>query len=565
MEPNKPSVDTSTSSTQETKPRLHKGFALFWLVPLAAVGLTAYLFYQTIQSEGTDIQITFETAKGLVPGKSEIHYHGVKVGLVKTVTLSDDFKSVVVGCQLERTANSLARADAQFWIVHPQISLSGVSGLDTLIGGNYIEVQSSGTGETQTKFTGLSHPAGRDPLSPDTYVRLVATNMPSIGVNSPVLFRQMTVGQVDDMDYDVQRHKAVIDIHIYKEYANLVRRETRFWNTSGLDVSMGLSGVTVKSPSLDSVLFGSISLGLPDSLVATSPAVPDGSEFELFDSIKDVIQHEAETINKSVTSIGLVLTLHMAESQGINPSVTELRYRGLKVGTVVSVLLSPDMNGVLVKILLDPRLKNMADANNLKLQDLARANSRFILVWPQIEVKNLSKLQVPPSLVQGPYFRVEPGDGDVCTDFKVTETQDESFRPMDGLRVVLKAGKVGKLIPGSPVYYRGVQVGQIEDSSLAADGSSVHLTAIIGSDYSALVRSNTKFWNCSGISTSLSLLGGMQVKSESVTSVLEGGVAFATPDNAQMGARVKYGTSFELADKAEDSWLNWKPSIPLNQ
>ena len=63
----------------------------------------------------------------------------------------------------------------------------------------------------------------------------------------------------------------------------------------------------------------------------------------------------------------------------------------------------------------------------------------------------------------------------------------------------------------------------------------------------------------------MSLLGGMQVKSESVTSILEGGVAFATPDNALMGARAGSGASFDLADQSEDAWLKWQPNIPLNQ
>ncbi len=552
MEP-KSQLAASSSAPRETKPRLHKGFALFWLVPVAAVALTAYLFYQTIQAEGTEIQITFATAKGLVPGKSEIHYHGVKVGLVKAVILSDDFKSVVVHCRLDRSANNLARADAQFWIVHPQISLSGVSGLDTLIGGNYIEVQTSGTGPAATTFTGLDHPAGRDPVSPDTYLRLFANKMPSVGVDSPILFRQMTVGQVDDLNYDVVKHHAVIDIHIYKEYAGLIRQETRFWNTSGLDFSMGLSGVTVRSPSLDSVLFGSISMGITDSLLATSPPAPDGTEYQLFDSLEQMISHEAQTINKADIGVGLVLSIKMDQSQGITPNATELRYRGIKVGEVVSVQLAPDLSGVLVKVLIPPTF-----------QSLARANSRIVMVWPQIQLKAMSHVQLPPDIVEGPYLRIEPGDGAVCTDFTVTQTLDDTYHAMDGLHIVLKAHQVGKLAPGAPIYYRGVAVGQIESSSLASDGTSVQLHAVINSEYAPLIRANTKFWNCSGISTSLSLMGGFQAKSESMTSVMEGGVAFATPDNAQMGTKASPGTSFDLADASQDIWMKWQPTIPLD-
>jgi paraquat-inducible protein B len=554
MEPSR--IDTTTvESPRETRPRAHKGFAFFWLVPVAAVGLTAYLFYQTIRAEGTEIEITFDTASGLTPGKSEIHYHGVKVGLVKKVTLSSDLKSVVVSAQLDRSANDLAKSDSQFWIVHPQISLSGVSGLDTLISGNYIEVLTGGQGTPQTKFTGLSHADGRDPMSPDMYLRLVAHKMPSVGVNSPILFRQMPVGQVVGLNYDVEKHQAQIDIHIYKEYTGLIRQETRFWNTSGLDVSVGLSGMTVTSGALDSILFGSISLGIPDALLATSPAAKDGAEFELFDSVEQMIAHEAEAINKSDIGVGTVITLKMDQSQGIAPETTVMKYRGMTVGKAVSVQLAPDLKSVEVKVLLTP-----------KFQGLAKSDSRVVLVWPQVQLKNMSQVQLPPDIVSGAYFRIEPGDSATpATEFAVTETDDDTYHPLEGLHLTLKTGRVGKLVPGSPVYYRGVRVGQIEGSTLAADGRAVLLRAVIASDYAPLIRANTKFWNCSGISTSLSLLGGMQVKSESATSVLEGGVAFATPDNAQMGARVGSGTAFDLADASQDAWLKWQPAIPLNQ
>ncbi len=564
MEP-KQQLDGAHSSTRETKPRLHKGFAFFWLVPVVAAGLTAYLFYQTVQSEGTDIEITFETASGLSPGKSELHYHGVKVGIVKKVVLSDDLRSVIVHAQLEKTSNDLAKSGSEFWIVHPQISLNGVSGLDTLISGNYIEVQTTGEGKPQTKFTGLNHADGRDRMSPDMFLRLTANTMPTVGVGSPVLFRQMPVGEVVALNYDVEKHQAMVDLHIFKEYTGLIRKQTRFWNTSGIDVSMGLGGVTVRSGALDSVLFGSISLGLPDALYATSPLAAEGTEYHLFDSLNDVIEHEAQTINQSDIGVGRVLTLKMEESQGIIPQTTQLRYRGIKIGTVVALQYAPGLNGVLVKILLEPKLKNMPPDQYAALENIARENSRFILVWPEIQVKGMTKLQVPTDIVEGPYFRVEPGDGAACTDFTVTDVEEDTYRPMDGLNIVLKARQVGKLTAGAPIYYRGVRVGQVEGSGLAADGSSVQLHAVIGSDYAPLIRANTKFWNCSGISTQMSLMGGLQIKSESMASVLEGGVAFATPDNALMGAKAKAGTTFDLADKPEDAWLTWTPSIPLDR
>jgi paraquat-inducible protein B len=499
-----------------------------------------------------------------VPDKTELHFHGVKVGVVKSVELSSDFKSVIVKAQMDRDANDLARKGAEFWIVHPQIGLSGISGLDTLISGNYIQVQ-QGTGDPETSFSGLEHPATQDPTSPDLFVQLLASTMPSVGMDSPVVYKKVVVGNVDDLDYDVTQHKAVVSIRIFEKYKGLVREDTHFWNTSGIDISMGLSGVTVRSDSLSSMIFGSISMGIPDALLADSPTVANGASFELYDTLKDAVAKDAESINKTPSSIGQVLTLHLKDGTGIVAGKTNVVYRGVDIGDVVSVDLAPDMQGVNVKVLFVNNIKSFApDANQARVQNFARANTRFLLVWPQLKVKDLTHVQVDPDVVGGPYFRVEPGDGAPCTDFVVTDVINDSFHPLDGMIVTLHAAQVGTLRPGAPVYYRGVPVGQIENSHLAADATTVDIRAVIQPEYAALVRSNSQFWNSTGLVSKINIWGGVKVNTQPPGDALEGSVSFATPDNATMGGRASSGTVFNLADKADDAWLKWQPKISLN-
>ncbi len=566
LEP-KPQTDTPPPRPPVTKPRPHRGFSFFWLVPVLAVALSGYLFWETMDAKGQILEVAFENARDLVAHKTQLRYHGVKVGTVTHVKLNSDFKHVNVTIQLEKNADSLAVKGSQFWIVYPEFSLAGgMSGLDTIINGNYIDMIAGEVGAVpQTEFVGLNRPPSQDPSSADLFLRLAATTMPSVGMDSPIYFRQMKIGKVTDLSYDVQAHQAYVEIRVFKDYKSLVQKETRFWNTSGLDVTVGLSGMTVRSSSLASVIFGSITMGIPDQLVGKSPVVAEGTEFKLFDSLEQVITNEAETINNSEIGIGLVLTLHMPDTQGISLDRTEVRYRGVKVGSVVSVKLAPDSKAVLVKVLLSPRLDNFAHINLSQIRGIAKQGTRFVLVWPKIKIQTFSQIKLPPDIVQGPYLRVEPGEGEECTDFTVTQVEDETYHPMEGLRLMLSARQVGKLTPGSPVYYRGVKVGQTESSGLAADGSSVMIRAIIQDEYAPLVRANTRFWNTSGISTSISLMGGLQVKTESLESVLEGSVAFATPDNATMGGKVKSGTVFELAEKPEEPWLKWQPSIQLDR
>jgi paraquat-inducible protein B len=554
------SAKTPTKATPHEK----RGISFFWIVPVLAVALTAYLFYQTMQGQGTTITITFATAKELVPDKTELHFHGVKVGVVKSVELSPDFKSVIVKAQLDRDANDLARKGTEFWIVHPQIGINGISGLDTLISGNYIQVQ-QGNGDPETEFTGLESPSKQDPNSPDLFIQLQAATMPSVGMDSPIVYKKVVVGNVEDLNYDVAQHKAIISIRIYEKYKDLVRQDTHFWNTSGIDVSMGLSGVTVRSDSLSSMIFGSISMGIPDALLADSPTVADGTTFQLFDSLKEAVAMDAESINKTTSSIGQVLTLHLKDGTGIVAGKTNVVYRGVDIGDVVSIDLAPDLQGVVVKVLFINNIKSFApDANQAKVQGFARANTRFLLVWPQLKVKDLTHVQVDPDVVGGPYFRVEPGDGAPCTDFAVSDIVNDSYHPMDGLVVSLHAAQVGTLRPGAPVYYRGVPVGQIENSHLADDATTVDIRAVIQPEYAALVRSNSQFWNSTGLVSKINIWGGVKVNTQPPGDSLEGSVSFATPDNLTMAGRANSGTVFPLADKADDAWLKWQPKISLN-
>ncbi len=565
MEPGKHMDTPETKPKPASTPHVRKGISFFWLVPVLAVALTAYLFYQTIQGEGTTIQITFANAKDLVPDKTELHFHGVKVGVVKSVELSPDFKSVVVKAQLDRDASDLARKGSQFWIVHPEIGMSGVSGLDTLISGNYIQVQ-QGTGEPETVFTGLDRPSAQDPMSPDIFVHLIATTMPSVGMDSPIVYKKVVVGKVEGLYYDLDRHKAVVDIRIFEKYRGLIRQGSRFWNTSGLDVSMGLSGVTIHSDSLSSVIFGSISMGIPDASLSASPTVDNGAEFPLYDSLKDVIAQDANAINSAPSSIGQVLTLHLKSGDGIVAGKTHVVYRGVNIGQVVSVGLGPDLKDVIAKVLFINDVKSFApNPEQEKVQGFARSNTRFTLVWPQVMVKDLTHIQVDPDVVTGPYLRVEPGDGDPCTDFTVSSIVTDSYQPMEGLTLSLHAEEVGTLRPGAPIYYRGVKVGQIENSHLASNATTVDIRAVIDSQYAPLVRSNSQFWNSTGLVSKINIWGGVKVNTQPPGDALEGSVSFATPDNAKMGSKVSSGTVFTLADKSDDAWLKWQPTIPLYQ
>jgi paraquat-inducible protein B len=136
---------------------------------------------------------------------------------------------------------------------------------------------------------------------------------------------------------------------------------------------------------------------------------------------------------------------------------------------------------------------------------------------------------------------------------------------MDGLNIVLETPELGSLKPGSPVYYRQVQVGRVMGSALSPTAQEVYVFVNIEEPYDALIRENTVFWNASGISVKAGIFSGVKIYTESMETILAGGIAFATPEGEAMGAPTSSGQHFILQDKMDEDWLAWKPEIKLSR
>ena len=94
-----------------------------------------------------------------------------------------------------------------------------------------------------------------------------------------------------------------------------------------------------------------------------------------------------------------------------------------------------------------------------------------------------------------------------------------------------------------------------------SDRVLIHI--LIEPRYAPLVRTGTRFWNASGIGVDAGLFKGVKVRTESLEALLEGGIAFATPNNPEMGGPAKAGQTFALHDEPNDQWLQWVPKIAL--
>ncbi|HVV00780.1 MAG TPA: MlaD family protein, partial [Verrucomicrobiae bacterium] len=188
---------------------------------------------------------------------------------------------------------------------------------------------------------------------------------------------------------------------------------------------------------------------------------------------------------------------------------------------------------------------------------VARRGSRFWIVQPRVGVEQITGLR---TIVSGNYITVEPGAGPEQTRFDGL-AEEPVLEAKSALRVVLLAEKMGSMKKRSPVYFRGMQVGQIFDCELDTNAQTVRVVADVDPRYAPLVRMNSKFWNAGGINVNIGL-SGADITAQSAQALLSGGVEFATPDSSEKQAAP--GTTFRLYDKPQDQWLAWSPAIHIN-
>ncbi|MBH3614422.1 MlaD family protein, partial [Pseudomonas aeruginosa] len=414
----------------------------------------------------------------------------------------------------------------EFWTVKPSISLAGITGLEALVKGNYIDVRFAKSGAPSREFTIRPKAPPLNTDAPGLHLVLTSDKLGSIDIGAPILYRQVRVGSVQSYQLSRDRQRVVVGVHIEPEYAHLVNTSTRFWNSSGITLTGNLSGVQVKSESLQTLITGGISF---DTLDPKAPTVTKVRRFTLFDS------------EEAAMARGVEIQLSIDNADGLREG-TPIRFKGLDIGKIESVELNPDLSGVLMKA----RLTSAGER-------VARSGTRFWVVRPALGLLRTENLG---TLVSGPYIEALPSStpGERQARFQTLAEAPNLLGRENGLRLTLSAPRKGSIKPGNLVTYRQIPVGKVVDLALGEQADRVLISILIEPRYVPLVRTGSRFWNASGFGVDASLFKGLSLRTESMEALMEGGIAFATPNNAQMGEPAKPGQTFALFDSANDEW-----------
>lgn len=254
---------------------------LLWSVPIAAGLLCAWFVYHDVIARGPTIHIYFHNADGIEPDQTPLKYRGAVLGQVKSLTLETNMETLDVEVSLAGAADNLARAGTVFWIVRPKLGLGQISGLRTIVSGNYLTAR-PGNGPPTNTFVGAEQPPPEMQLARGLEITLLAPRLSSLQRESPVLYRGITVGKVVGYQLATNAQEVEARVRIRPEYAPLVRKNSKFWNAGGLKINVGLfSGAQISAESPATLISGGVEFATPTE--AGEPAT-NGFVFRLYET-----------------------------------------------------------------------------------------------------------------------------------------------------------------------------------------------------------------------------------------------------------------------------------------
>ena len=238
---------------------------IIWIIPIVAILVGLGLMYKAVVDHGPTITVAFKSGDGLIAGKTNVKYKEVDIGLVKTVVLSEDHQQVLATIELNKDASDFSNKDTRYWIVRPRITASGVTGLSTLLDGPFIAADIGKSTEKIDSFVALEVPPILTGGTPGREFILRAPTLGSHSIGTPVYFRRLNVGQVVAYDLDKDGKYVSIRVFIEAPYDQYVTNNTRFWNASGIDVSLNAEGIQMQTESLVAVIAGGIAFEAPQT------------------------------------------------------------------------------------------------------------------------------------------------------------------------------------------------------------------------------------------------------------------------------------------------------------
>ncbi|MBB1388480.1 MCE family protein [Shewanella sp. SG44-6] len=365
-----------------------------------------------------------------------------------------------------------------------------------------------------------------------THFTLTSIDGADLTEGSPIYYKKMQIGSVNKINWFAKTDKFNIDISIDNKFVALVKANTVFWRNDAVAINASLAGVDINVAPLKGAINGSIALGHIDETANPQITQPN---LRLYDT-KSLALMQAKVIN-----LILPVSTKVAEKAAI-------RYQGHKIGEISHVKLNQDLTTINAQAYIYGQYANHFSASD----------SEYFIVDAQI---SLAGINAPETLLTGPYIGVIPGNSLELIDSFVAQPHAnfEASVPKDALSFQLVDDQLGSIKVGTPLFFRGIKVGQIDGYQLDKSGIEITLFAHVNAEYSHLINQSSQFWDASGIKLDIGLFSGAQLETGSLETILAGGIAFATRDTTSDSNGIDASSRFPLHKNMQDEWIQWQP------
>ena len=459
----------------------HRWLSPVWLLPVIALLLAGGFIYQQWTSSGQIIRINFAQGNGILPGKTQIRYQGVAIGVVQELVLAQDGRKIAVLAKIDSRARPLIRKGSAFWLVSPKASLTEISGLDTLVSGNYINLQPGrDNNPLDDEFDAQDGPPPGYQAQGRT-LHLTADSLGSVGIGAKIYFRGLEVGSVINTRLSEDNQNVILDLVIEPRFEHLVKMDTRFWNISGIKGSFSLAGVNVEAGSLASILSGGIAFDSPKD----SPVAQKGLNFTLYKGLAEAARGERISIQAGDLPI----------KEGM-----PILYEGIEIGRVDPIRLTEQ--GRIVTALVNP-------------EQAFRVTGKSRLVWETVSLSP-SGLKHADRLLAGPAIRL-----DYVAGARVGTMTLESQAQRGGIKLTLQADDLAGLSEGAPLWFKGLQIGQVGPLTLDAKGNA-SVSLLVNENHSHLLK-GARFYRAAPLQIEANL-SGIKVDTSPASAWLAGGI-----------------------------------------
>lgn len=484
------------------------------------------------RASGPPVTISFRNAQGLEAGVTEIRYLGLTVGMVETLAPNSSDRLVEATVRFRPGFEFLSTAGATFTLIRPRIALNGISGLEALVTGVYIDCTPGAGTEPTTRFAGRTY-ADDGSLTSEaeasgTTITLYGKSVPPLGKSAPVFYRGLVAGQVTDTFLDANKTPN-LKVVIRPEFAGVLSAKSRFWPVPPASVEVGSGTFNLDIAGVEALMQGALAF---DEFGGSDQVEAKDSRYQLF------------ATKASAQATSAPIRVSFENGQGLVAGQTQVRHLGLPVGLIYALETTND------RVEAEIRL-------NAGYESLLREGTVFAVVRLKVSLDGVTGME---TVFSGVYIECVPvGGGAPTRKFTGVSMAEAAYREIEqqGLEILITTPQTN-ISEGAPVSYRGLTIGKIGRKVLASDGRLVGLRAIIDRPYSSLIRDNTKFWNAGGVQISMGFLS-FKVQSPWLESLGGRGIAFATPDD--LGSRVKSGHEFELHANPRREWLRWSPEL----